>query len=239
MNGLDLLQDAFALSRAEAQALALTLHTASLAVLWSTPPAIALGWLLARRRFPGHGLLNALVHLPLVLPPVVVGYLLLVLLGRNGALGAPLEALFGVRLAFTTEAVVVACAVVSFPLYVRAVRQAAEAADLRLESAARTLGASEGRVFLTITLPLMAPGILTGATLAFARALGEFGATITFAANIPGATQTLPLALFAVTQSPGGDEAAARLCLISVALAFAALGASEWMSQRARLEAAR
>ena len=223
----------------EWQALMLSLRSATLAVLWSLPLAIGLGWLLARRRFPGHWLLNAVVHLPLVLPPVVLGYLLLVLLGREGVIGAPLHALFGVRLAFSTQAVVIACAVVSFPLLVRAIRQSAESMDHRFEAAARSLGAGELRVFLTVTLPLMSPGILTGLTLGFARAVGEFGATITLAANIPGKTQTLPLALFSVTQSPGGDAAAARLCALSLALAGMALIGSELVSRRMTWEAAR
>ncbi|WP_287014260.1 molybdate ABC transporter permease subunit [Actibacterium sp.] len=227
------------LSVMEWQALMLSLRSATLAVLWSLPLAIGLGWLLARRRFPGHWLLNAVVHLPLVLPPVVLGYLLLVLLGREGVIGAPLHALFGVRLAFSTQAVVIACAVVSFPLLVRAIRQSAESMDHRFEAAARSLGAGELRVFLTVTLPLMSPGILTGLTLGFARAVGEFGATITLAANIPGKTQTLPLALFSVTQSPGGDAAAARLCALSLALAGMALIGSELVSRRMTWEAAR
>lgn len=222
----------FGLTEMETEALALSLRASALAVLWSLPFAIGLGWLLGRRRFPGHGVLNAVVHLPLVLPPVVIGYLLLVLLGRQGVLGGPLEAAFGVRIAFSTTAVVIACAVVGFPLMVRAIRQATEAIDPRFERAARSLGASELRVFLTVSLPLMLPGILTGVTLAFARAVGEFGATITLAANIPGRTQTLPLALFTVTQSPGGEAAAARLCILSLFLAGGALLLSEAASTR-------
>ncbi|MEO1090519.1 MAG: molybdate ABC transporter permease subunit [Pseudomonadota bacterium] len=229
----------FGLSPFEARALALTLQTSTLAVACSLPVAVVVGWLLARRSFVGHGLLNAIVHLPLVLPPVVVGYLLLVLLGRNGPLGSILEEWWGVRLVFSTSGVVVACAVVGFPLFVRAVRHAAEATDRRLEKVAQSLGASDARVFLTITLPLMAPGVLAGATLAFARAVGEFGATITFAANIPGVTQTLPLALYTVVQSPGGEAAAARLCAFSILLAGAALALSEWLARRTRLDAPR
>lgn len=220
----------------EAEALALSLRTASLAVAGAMPAAILVGWLLARRRFPGHGVLNAVVHLPLVLPPVVVGYLLLVLLGRNGPVGAALEDTFGVRLVFSTGGVIVACAIVGFPLFVRAVRQAAESTDPRLEQVARSLGRGEARVFATITLPLMAPGVLAGATLAFARAVGEFGATITFAANIPGVTQTLPLALYTVLQTPGGEAAARRLCVLSLLLAGAALALSEWLARRTRPE---
>jgi molybdate transport system permease protein len=220
------------LTEMEIAALSLSLRSSAAAVLWSLPLAVALGWLLGRRRFPGHGLLNAIVHLPLVLPPVVTGYLLLLLLGRNGLLGAPLHDLFGIRIAFSTNAVVIACAVVGFPLLVRAVRQSAEAIDPRYERAARSLGASEPRIFATVTLPLMAPGILVGITLAFARAVGEFGATITLAANIPGRTQTLPLALYTVTQAPGGQAAAARLCILSLALAGGALLLSEAIGRR-------
>lgn len=215
----------------EQAALMLSLRASAQAVLWSLPFAIALGWLLGTKRFPGHALLNAVVHLPLVLPPVVLGYLLLLLLGRNGPLGAVLLEWFGIRIAFSTEAVVIACAVVGFPLLVRAIRQSAEAIDPRYASAARSLGASEPRIFLAVTLPLMAPGILTGVTLAFARAVGEFGATITLAGNLPGRTQTLPLALYTVSQSPGGDMAALRLCLLSLALAGAALLLSEALSR--------
>ncbi|MBN9887954.1 molybdate ABC transporter permease subunit [Salipiger abyssi] len=216
----------------EQSALMLSLNASAQAVLWSLPLAVGLGWLLGVRRFPGHALLNALVHLPLVLPPVVLGYLLLVLLGRNGVIGGPLYEMFGLRIAFSGEAVVIACAVVGFPLMVRAIRQSAEAIDPRYARAARSLGASELRIFVTVTLPLMAPGILTGITLAFARAVGEFGATITLAGNIPGRTQTLPLALFTVTQSPGGEAEAMRLCLLSLALAGAALLASESIARR-------
>ncbi len=220
------------LSPMEQDALMLSLSASSKAVLVSLPLAIGLGWLLGTRRFPGHAVLNAVVHLPLVLPPVVLGYLLLVLLGRNGPIGGPLNDLFGIRIAFSAQAVVIACAVVGFPLMVRAIRQSAEAIDPRYTRAARSLGASEMRIFLSVTLPLMAPGILTGMTLAFARAVGEFGATITLAGNIPGRTQTLPLALFNVTQSPGGDMAALRLCILSLILAGAALLASEAISRR-------
>lgn len=220
------------LSQMEQDALILSLRASTLAVLWSLPIAIALGWVLGQKRFPGHALLNAVVHLPLVLPPIVIGYLLLLVLGRNGMLGAPLDALFGIRIAFTKSAVIIACAVVGFPLMVRAIRQSAEAMDPRYAHAARSLGASEWRIFFTVSLPLMTPGILTGITLAFARAVGEFGATITLAANIPGRTQTLPLALFTVTQTPGEEAAAARLCILSLLLAGGALLASEAITRR-------
>ncbi|MEO1677805.1 MAG: molybdate ABC transporter permease subunit [Pseudomonadota bacterium] len=222
----------FGLSPMEETALMLSLRASAAAVLWSLPLAVAIGWLLGTRRFPGHAMLNALVHLPLVLPPVVLGYLLLLLLGRNGPIGGALYDWFGLRIAFSSHAVVIACAVVGFPLMVRAIRQSAEAIDPRYARAARSLGASEARVFATVTLPMMAPGILTGITLAFARAVGEFGATITLAGNIPGRTQTLPLALFTVTQSPGGDADALRLCLLSLALAGGALLASEAITRR-------
>lgn len=220
------------LSPMEQAALMLSLQASASAVLWSLPLAIGLGWLLGTRRFPGHAALNAVVHLPLVLPPVVLGYLLLLVLGRNGPIGSLVHNVFGARIAFTESAVVIACAVVGFPLMVRAIRQSAEAIDPRYARAARSLGASEIRIFATVTMPLMAPGILTGITLAFARAVGEFGATITLAGNIPGKTQTLPLALFTVTQSPGGDAAAMRLCLLSLALAGGALLLSEHIHRR-------
>jgi molybdate transport system permease protein len=226
------------LSDMEWMALALSLRASIIAVLISLPLALLCGWLLARYRFPGHDLLNAVLHMPLVLPPVVTGYLLLILLGQNGAIGGPLYAIFGIRLAFSTPAVVIACAVVSFPLLLRAIRQSAEAMDQRYETAARSLGASELRIFLTVTLPLLSPGILTGMTLAFARAVGEFGATITLAANIPGRTQTLPLALYSVTQIPGAEAAAARLCVLSILLAGAALIASEIVSRKLTWEVA-
>lgn len=220
------------LSPMEESALLLSLRSSAAAVMYSLPLAIALGFLLGSRRFPGHALLNAVVHLPLVLPPVVLGYLLLLTLGRQGPIGRLLFDAFGLRVAFSESAVVIACAVVGFPLMVRAIRQSVEAIDHRYLRAARSLGASEPWVFLSVTLPLMAPGILTGLTLAFARAVGEFGATITLAGNIPGRTQTLPLALFSVTQSPGGEAAAGRLCLLSLVLAGAALLASEALSRR-------
>ena len=219
------------LTEMEHSALMLSLRASAWAVLWSLPFAIGLGWLLGTKRFPGHALLNAVVHLPLVLPPVVLGYLLLLLLGRNGPIGALLLEWFGIRIAFSTEAVVIACAVVGFPLLVRSIRQSAEAIDPRYACAARSLGASEARIFVVLTLPMMAPGILTGTTLAFARAVGEFGATITLAGNMPGRTQTLPLALYTVSQSPDGDMAAMRLCLLSLTLAGGALLISEAMSR--------
>ncbi|MFQ5955912.1 MAG: molybdate ABC transporter permease subunit [Kiloniellales bacterium] len=221
-----------ALSPAETEALLLSLRVALWAVLASLPPGLLVAWLLARCEFPGKFLLNGLVHLPLVVPPVVVGYLLLLLLGRRGPLGSLLEGWFGITVAFTWRGAAVAAAVMGFPLMVRAIRLSLEAVDLGLEATARTLGAGPVWVFLTITLPLIAPGVLTGLILAFARSLGEFGATITFVSNIPGETRTLPLALYTATQLPGGEEAALRLAVLSVILAMAALAGSELMARR-------
>lgn len=216
----------------EREALVLSLQVGALAVAGSLPFGIFMAWLLARVEFPGRGIVNGIVHLPLVLPPVVVGYLLLVLFGRNGPLGRWLLDWFDVTLIFTWEGAALASAVVAFPLMVRAIRLGLDLVDRRLETAARTLGAGPARVFVTVTLPLILPGILTGCVLAFARSIGEFGATITFVSNIPGATQTLPLALYSVAQTPGGEDAALRLVVISVLLAFAALGASELLARR-------
>ncbi len=211
----------------------LSLKVALWSVLVSLPVAIAIAHLLARHDFPGKSLVDAIVHLPLVLPPVVVGYFLLVLLGRRGLLGAWLEEWFGVVVAFRWTGAAIACAVMGLPLMVRAIRLSIEAIDPRLEAAAETLGAGRAGVFLTITLPLAIPGILTGVLLAFARSLGEFGATITFVSNIPGETQTLPLAIYALTQVPGGDEQALRLCVLSIVLSLVALIASEALVRRA------
>jgi molybdate transport system permease protein len=216
----------------EAEALGLSLKVAVASVIFSLPFGLAAAWLLARRSFPGKSLVDGIVHLPLVVPPVVVGYALLVLLGRRGPVGAWLYDTLGITIAFTWKGAAIAAAVMAFPLMVRAMRLSLEAVDRRLESAARTLGAGHLRVFATITLPLMAPGILAGVVLAFARALGEFGATITFVSNIPGETRTLPIALYTLTQTPDGEAAAARLALIAVALALAALVASEWLARR-------
>ncbi len=216
----------------EARALLLSLKVAFWATLCSLPAGIAVAWLLARRRFPGHGLLNGLVHLPLILPPVVTGYLLLLTFGRRGPVGAWLESWFGIVLAFRWTGAVLAAAVMAFPLMVRAIRLAFEAVDPRLEQAASTLGAPPVWVFLTVTLPLILPGVIAGAILCFAKAMGEFGATITFVAAIPGQTQTLPSAIYAFLQVPGGDAAAFRLVAISVAVALAALALSEGMARR-------
>lgn len=222
------------MSPLEREALELSLQVALWSVATSLPFGLLVAWLLARHDFFGKNLVNGLVHLPLVVPPVVVGYLLLVLFGRQGPIGAFLLETFGVTLAFTWQGAALAAAVMAFPLMVRAMRLSLEAVDRRLEAAARTLGAGPLGVFLTVTLPLMAPGILAGAILAFARSLGEFGATITFVSNIPGETRTLPLALFSEVQRPGGEAAALRLAFISVALAFAALAASELLARRLR-----
>jgi molybdate transport system permease protein len=220
-----------ALTPLEIEALTLSLRVGVWATICSLPLGIAVAWLLARREFWGKHLVNGIVHLPLVLPPVVVGYALLVLLGRNGIIGAWMYQVLGITVAFKWQGAAIASGVMSFPLLVRAIRLSLEAIDRGLEAAARTLGASKLRVFCTITLPLSAPGILAGAILSFARSVGEFGATITFVSNIPGETRTLPMAIYSLTQTPGGDAAALRLTLISVALAIAALIGSEILAQ--------
>ncbi len=220
------------LSPEEWQAVRLSLEVATRSVAVSLLPAVAVAWLLARGRFPGRMLLDALVHLPLVVPPVVVGWGLLMLFGLQGPIGAPLHAWFGIRLVFTTEGAALATAVMSFPLIVRAVRLGLEHVDQGLEAAARTLGAGPLDRFLTITLPLMSPGILAGAVMAFAAGLGEFGAVITFASNIPGETQTLPLAIYSATQTPGGEAVAARLALVSFMLAVTGLLLAEVIARR-------
>jgi len=209
----------------------LSLKVALVAVAASLPLAIGVAWLLARRDFPGKTLLDALVHLPLVLPPVVVGYLLLLAFGRGGVLGSALASI-GIVFAFRWTGAALAAAVMSFPLVVRAIRLSMEAVDPRLEAAGRTLGARPWRVFATLTLPLAWPGIVTGALLGFARSLGEFGATITFVASIPGETETLPLAIYAYTQVPGADAQALRLSVLSVLLSLGALAVSEWLVRR-------
>ncbi len=218
----------------ELEALQLSLRVAFFAVTISLPLGIAAAWILARYSFPGKPILDGIIHLPLVLPPVVVGYLLLVLLGREGVLGQWLYRLFDITLAFTWQGAAVAAAVMAFPLMVRSIRLALELVDRNLEAAAFTLGAGHWNVFFTVTLPLIAPGILAGSLLAFARSLGEFGATITFAANIPGITQTIPLALYSVIQTPEGEFAAFRLAILSVVLSFTALAISEILARRLR-----
>ncbi|MCV6589239.1 MAG: molybdate ABC transporter permease subunit [Marinobacterium sp.] len=230
----DVLAAVWPLSAYEVEALQLSLKVSIVAVICSLPAGVFFGWLLARRQFPGKTLLDGLIHLPLVLPPVVIGYLLLLLMGRRGLVGQWLDEQLGISFSFNWQGAALAAAVVSFPLLVRAIRQAIEAVDQKLELAARTLGASPLKVFGTITLPLILPGILTGAVLAFARSLGEFGATITFVSNIPGETRTLPLAMFSFIETPGAETQAARLCVIAVILALMSLMASEVLSHRAR-----
>lgn len=220
------------LSPSDWQAVRLSLQVAFWATLLSLPLGVLVAHALARRQFRGKQLLNGLVHLPLILPPVVTGYLLLLTFGRKGFVGQYLDQWFGVVLAFKWTGAVLAAAVMAFPLMVRAIWLAIEAVDRRLEEAAGTLGASPMWSFLTITLPLILPGIVTGAILAFAKSMGEFGATITFVSNIPGQTQTLPSAIYALLQIPGGDRPAMVLVVVSIIVAMAALLLSEWISRR-------
>jgi molybdate transport system permease protein len=219
------------LTPGEVQALWLSLKTGIAGTAVSLPPGVAVAWLLARRQFTGKLLVDGLVHLPLVLPPVVTGYVLLILFGHNGVLGHWIETHTGFTLAFNWKGAALASGVMGFPLLVRAIRLAFEAVDPKLEAAARTLGAGPADVFVSVTLPLIAPGLIAGTLLGFARALGEFGATITFVANIPGETQTLPIALYSALQVPGGEIHALRFVLLSVLLAIAALGASEYLAR--------
>jgi molybdate transport system permease protein len=212
--------------------IALSLRVALVSVVVSLPFAILVAYALARWSFPGKTLADAIIHLPLVLPPVVVGFALLTLFGKRGPIGALLDQWFGITVAFRWTGAALASAIMGFPLMVRAIRLSIAAIDRRLEVAARTLGASRQWTFLSITLPLSAPGIVTGTLLSFARGLGEFGATITFVSNIPGETQTLPLAIYTFTQVPGGDLGALRLTLVSVVLSLIALAASEWLTRR-------
>jgi molybdate transport system permease protein len=222
------------LGPAEIAALTLSLRVAALSVLASLPVAILTAWLLTRVRFPGHTLFDAFVHLPLVLPPVAVGYVLLLVFGVRGPAGAWLDEHLGIRLAFSTAGAALATAVMTLPLMVRAMRLSLEGIDGGLEDAARTLGARPLDRFFSITLPLMLPGILAGAVTAFAAGLGEFGAVITFASNIPGVTRTLPLALYTAMQSPGGEALALRLALLSFALGVLGLLVAEWLLRRVR-----
>ena len=219
------------LSPDEWRAVALSLRVSLWATLLSLPLGILVAHTLARREFPGKQLLNGLVHLPLILPPVVTGYLLLLTFGRKGPVGGLLYDWLGITLAFRWTGAALAAAIMAFPLMVRAIRLAIEAVDPKLEAAASTLGASRLWVFTTVTLPLILPGIIAGSILAFAKAMGEFGATITFVSNIPGQTQTLPSAIYAFLQVPGGESQAARLVLIAVAIAMTALLLSEWISR--------
>ena len=216
----------------EWQAVVLSLRVALVATLASLPLGLFTAYALARWRFPGREILNGLVHLPLILPPVVTGYLLLLTLGPTAPIGSLLESL-GLGVAFRWTGAALAAAVMAFPLMVRAIRLSIEAVDPRLEQAAATLGASRMRVYFTVTLPLTLPGIVAGAVLAFAKAMGEFGATITFVSNIPGQTRTLPSAIYAFLQVPGGEAPALRLVAVSVFVAMAALALSEWLARRA------
>jgi len=225
------MMEAFSLTALELEALRLSLWVSGWAVVGSLPIGIAVAWVLARLKFPGKVLLDGLVYLPLVLPPVVTGYALLVLMGRNGVLGSLLQETIGLSFSFNWKGAALASALMAFPLLVRAVRLSIEAVDQGLEAAARTLGAGPLRVFFTVTLPLILPGVLAGVILSFARSLGEFGATITFVSNISGETRTLPLALYTLTQVPGGEAGALRLCIISVLLALMALVGSELMER--------
>ena len=223
----------FKLSPAEWTAVELSLRIALVATAWALPFGIAIGWLLARGRFWGKTVLDGLVHLPLVLPPVVTGYLLLLWFGRKGPIGAFLYDHLGVVFAFRWTGAALASGVMGFPLLVRPIRLALEAIDRRLEDAAATLGANPVLVFVTVTLPLALPGIIAGVLLCFARALGEFGATITFVSNIPGETQTLSAAIYTFLQIPDGDAAAGRLVVVAIVLSLAALIAAEWLGRRA------
>jgi molybdate transport system permease protein len=223
-----------ALTPAEWTAIALSLRIAFWATLGSLPVGIGLAYLLARGRFPGKTLLDGFVHLPLVLPPVVTGYVLLLLFGRKGPIGAWLEASFGIVFSFRWTGAALACAVMGLPLMVRAIRLSIEAVDPRLEAAAGTLGANPAWTFFAVTLPLALPGVVVGAVLCFAKALGEFGATITFVSNIPGETQTISAAIYTAVQTPGGDAQAMRLMAVSVVIALGALILSELLQRRSR-----
>jgi molybdate transport system permease protein len=221
-------------SAADIVAIKLSLRVAIVATLASLPIGLAVAMLLARGKFPGRTLLDGLVHLPLVLPPVVTGYLLLIGFGRRGPIGAFLEQTFGIVFAFRWTGAALASAVMGFPLMVRAIRLSIEAVDRRLEDAAGSLGARRSVVFATVTLPLIVPGLLAGSVLGFAKALGEFGATITFVSNIPGETQTIPTAIYTALQVPGGEPAALRLSVVAIVISLAALLVSELLARRMR-----
>jgi molybdate transport system permease protein len=223
----------FSLTPDEWTAVALSLRVAVVATVVALPFGIAIAWLLARKQFWGKALVDSLVHLPLVLPPVVTGYLLLIWFGRRGVIGSFLADTFGIVFSFRWTGAALACGVMGFPLLVRAIRLSIEAVDGKLEDASRTLGASPFRVFLTVTLPLALPGIIAGMVLCFAKALGEFGATITFVSNIPGETQTISAAIYTYLQVPGGDASAARLAIVSIVISLIALVSSEWLARRA------
>jgi molybdate transport system permease protein len=223
----------FSLTPDEWIAIQLSLRIAIVATLAALPFGVAVAWLLARKEFWGKTLLDGVIHLPLVLPPVVTGYLLLISFGRRGPIGAFLYEHFGIVFSFRWTGAALACGIMGFPLLVRPIRLAIEAVDRRLEDAAATLGANRARVFLTVTLPLATPGLIAGLVLCFAKALGEFGATITFVSNIPGETQTISAAIYTFTQIPGGDAAAGRLVLVAIVISLAALVLSEWLARRA------
>ncbi|PWC13695.1 molybdate ABC transporter permease subunit [Brenneria roseae subsp. americana] len=222
------------LSDYEWQAVELSLKVSVVAVVCSLPFGILTAWILVRCRFPGKSLLDSIIHLPLVLPPVVIGYLLLIGMGRRGVIGSWLYDWFGFSFSFSWRGAALASAIVAFPLMVRAIRLSLDAVDTHLEQAARTLGASPWRVFFTITLPLSFPGIVVGTVLAFARSLGEFGATITFVSNIPGETRTIPLAMYTLIETPGAETDAARLCVIAIVLSLMSLLVSEWLTTWSR-----
>lgn len=222
------------LSAGEWEALLLSLKVAAWSAGLSLPLGIGAAWVLARLEFPGKALVDGIIHLPLVLPPVVVGYLLLLVMGRRGMLGGWIHDMTGLSVAFSWQGAALAAAIMAFPLMVRAIRLSLENVDRKLEQAARTLGAGRLRVFLTITLPLCLPGVIVGFILSFTRALGEFGATITFVSDIPGETRTLPLAIYALLQSPGGEDGAVRLVVLSIIVAVAAMTLSEYLSRRSR-----
>jgi len=223
----------FDLTPDEWVAVRLSLRIAAVATLVALPFGVAVAWLLARKNFWGKSLLDGFVHLPLVLPPVVTGYLLLIAFGRRGLIGSLLADHFGIVFSFRWTGAALACGVMGFPLLVRAIRLSIEAVDARLEDASRTLGASPFRVFLTVTLPLALPGIIAGMVLCFAKALGEFGATITFVSSIPGETQTISAAIYTYLQIPGGDASAARLVVVAIVISLIALVSSEWLARRA------
>ncbi|KQM64984.1 molybdenum ABC transporter permease [Sphingomonas sp. Leaf17] len=220
------------LSAEDWQVIGLSLKVSAVAMTATLPLAFALAYILARRDFLGRSVVDALVHLPLVLPPVVTGWLLLLAFGQDGPIGGWLQSVFGVSVLFRWTGAAIAAGVMALPLMVRAIRLSIEGVDRRLEGAARTLGAGAWRTFATITLPLSLPGVLAGLVLGFARSIGEFGATITFVSNIPGETETLPIAIYAALQVPGGESAVVRLAGIAVALSFAALILSEWLARR-------
>lgn len=222
----------FFFSQPELNAIYLSLEIATIAILFALPVAILIAWILSRKQFWGKQLLNGIVHLPLVLPPVVIGYLLLIMMAKRGAIGQYLWEWFGFSFSFSWRGAVLASAVMAFPLMVRSIKQAFDAIDPKLEQAARTLGASPLKVFFTLNLPLSFSGIIAGAVLGFARSLGEFGATITFVSNIPNQTQTIPAALFTFIETPDGELAAARLCAVAIVISLIALSTSEWLAER-------